>query len=173
MNDGFGVYYNYNFIVMDLLKCKDYPEYRLSLNGHIVPPGKLLYNVNEQDIVGIDVASKNTTDINYDSGYTFERHSLENLLRLTPDTASGNANDWKLILVMKHVDGDKMCLKGALRNVSDRSIAFMTSVNAEKNENYRYGNATIKSHDPDWNICHCSIQAPLVFWDELKNRLIY
>ena len=158
---------------MDLLKCKDYPEYRLSLNGHIVPPGKLLYNVNEQDIIRIDVASKNATDIDCDSGYTFERHSLENLLRLTPDTASGNANDWKLILVMKHVDGDKMCLKGALRNVSDRSIAFMTSVNAEKNENYRYGNATIKSHDPDWNICHCSIQAPLVFWDELKNRLIY
>jgi hypothetical protein len=157
---------------MDLLKCKDYPEYRLSLNGHIVPPGKLLYNVREQDIIGIDVASKNTDEIDYNAGYIFERHSVENLLRLTPDTASGNANEWKLILVMKHSDGDQMCLKGALRNVSDGTIAFMTSVNEEKNENYQHGNATIKSHDPDWNICHCSIQAPLVFWDELKNRLL-
>lgn len=157
---------------MDLLKCKEYPEYRLSMNGHIVPPGKLLYNMNERDIIGIDVESKKIDCVDFDAGYTFERHSFENVLRLTPDTASGKANGWKLILVMKRVDGEQVTLKGALRNTVDRSIAFMTSVNVERNENYQFGNATIKSHDENWKICHCSIQAPLLFWDELKNRLI-
>jgi hypothetical protein len=157
---------------MDLLKCKEYPEYRLSVDGHIVPPGKLLYNINPRDILGIDVDSKKPDCVDFDAGYTFERHSVENKLRLIPDTASGNANAWNLILVMKHVDEDRICLKGALQNAVDGSITFMTSLNAEKSEHYRYGNATIKSHDAEWNICHCSIQAPLVFWEELKNRIM-
>lgn len=157
---------------MDLLKCKDHPEYRLSVNNHIVPPGQMQYHVSAQEFIGIDTQSKIALDTNYDAGYKFERHTLENRLRLTPDTASGNANAWKLLLVMKHEVDGQICLKGALRNAANGEIALMTSINGAKNDHYSWGNATIKSHDSEWHICHCSMQAPLVFWDELKNRLV-
>lgn len=156
---------------MELWKCKEYDEYRLAKDNHIIPPGQLQYHVLEKDILELDVASKHASETNPCAGYTFERHTAENLRRLTPDTASGNATTWKLLLVMKHETDGQVCLKGALRNASNGEIALMTSMNCEKSDHYRYGNATIHSHDPDWNICHCSIQAPLLFWEELQNRL--
>ena len=151
---------------MELYKCKEFDEYRLP-----GPPGLLQYHVSENDIVGLDISSKISLDTNYDADYEFERHTADNRRRLTPDTASGNATRWKVIVVMKHEVDGQVCLKGALRNTSNGEIALMTSINRARGEQYSYGNANIKSHDPDWNICHCSMQAPLVFWEELQNRL--
>ena len=63
-----------------------------------------------------------------------------------------------------------MSLKGALLNKNTNEIALMSSINT-KNDDARC--RLVKSLHKDFKICQCKMVAPLIFWDELKNRLLY
>ena len=76
---------------------------------------------------------------------------------------------WKILLVIKSVTGDKVCLKGALINHGTGELALISSINAAIQTEYKH--RTIQSHDDQYKICQCKMIAPLLFWDELVNRL--
>jgi hypothetical protein len=144
-----------------------------------VPPGSLQYYVKEETICNFDIERDIKTNIHYKKdikdreGYELEQHTKDNLLRLTPLTSFGkqNKDNLKILLIIKRQEGDKICIKGALRNTKTNEILLITSINKEENNDYTY--RTIKSHDMEYNICQCKMIAPLLFWDELKNRLLY
>ena len=39
--------------------------------------------------------------------WTFDRHTEENLRKLTPNTPTGRANEWKLLIVMKTTENER------------------------------------------------------------------
>ena len=95
--------------------------------------------------------------------------SKENELRLTPNTKTGNANEWTLIMAgfIQGRDTEGICLKGVLQN-KDRvdEFALMSSLNKKCSDNYKKG--TLSSHDKSWRICSAKMIAPSEFWICLK-----
>lgn len=81
-----------------------------------IPPGLLQYKVQD---------SNKSTNFDYKNGFELECHTKENLLRLIPNTRTGRLNDWKIILVIKKIEGESIWLKGALRNLSTNEIALI------------------------------------------------
>ncbi len=47
----------------------------------------------------------------------------------------------------------------------------MTSLNNISSNDYEH--RLVKSLHKDYKICQAKMIAPLIFWDELKNRLLY
>ena len=130
-------------------------------------PGTLQYKKEIQELISIN--SSFNPEADYKNGFELEIHSQENLKRLTPDTDTGNSNDWKLLLVIKKISSDNtVWLKGALLNKNTTEIALMTSTNKPEHLNRK-----IKSLDSEWFIGHYRMAAPLFFWEELKNRILY
>jgi hypothetical protein len=147
-------------------------DWQMTKNNRNVPPGLMQYKVSQEAILSL--LPNGTKNINcvYNKDWLFAQHTLENLQKLTPNTKTGKANKWKIILIIKASKGDgKECLKGALLNKDTNEIALMTSLNKEHADSYR--NRLVKSLHKDYKICQCKMIAPLVFWDELKNRLLY
>tara|TARA_Y100000992_G_scaffold292820_1_gene250748 strand:- start:43 stop:543 length:501 start_codon:yes stop_codon:yes gene_type:complete len=147
-------------------------DWQMTKNNRNVPPGLMQYKVSQEAILSL--LPNGTKNINcvYNKDWSFAQHTLENLQKLTPNTKTGKANKWKIILIIKATKGDgKECLKGALLNKDTNEIALMTSLNKEHADSYR--NRLVKSLHKDYKICQCKMIAPLVFWDELKNRLLY
>ena len=68
------------------------------------------------------------------------------------------------------IDDDRVCIKGALTNIATDEIALISSINNVIQNDYKY--RMISSYDNEYKICQCKMIAPLLFWDELKNRLI-
>ena len=141
-----------------------------------VPPGLLQYRVQRDTIIGMmgsTIDSLKKTNINYKKNFDLECHTKENLLRLIPNTTVGNANrqTWRILVLIKSDDGTNICLKGGLINNTNDEIAFITSINAAIQVEYKH--RTIRSHDDDYKICQCKMIAPLLFWEELGNRLLY
>jgi hypothetical protein len=133
--------------------------------------GYLQYDVTEEVLTSFDTNDKKSTNVDYADRFVLDAHTPENLLRLTPNTETGNRNkqNWKILLVIKRIDGEKVCIKGALKNTVTNEISLLTAINqAEQNE---YTGRLIKTHDNEYKVCHCKMIAPLLFWDELKNRL--
>ncbi len=96
----------------------------------------------------------------------------EHLLRLTPDTKTGNASQWTVIMVWKKIrPKGGICYKGALRNTSTNEIALITAIDGVAASVYNHN--TVNSHDPEYKICRCKMIAPLCFWDELNARMLY
>jgi len=138
-----------------------------------VPPGLLQYYVKKETILSLaeDIKSSKARCTDYKKNYELECHTKENLLRLIPKTPMGlkHRDVWKIVLVIKSVTGDKVCLKGALINHGTGELALISSINAAIQTEYKH--RTIQSHDDEYKICQCKMIAPLLFWDELVNRL--
>jgi hypothetical protein len=160
--------------IIPQLISKDNSAYMMN-----VPPGSLQYYVKEEIICNFDIEIKKETNIHYKKDikdrecFEIEQHTKENLLRLTPLTSFGkkNKDNLKIILIIKRLEGDTICIKGALKNTETNEILLITSINTQANNEYKY--RTIKSYDCEYRICQCKMIAPLLFWDELKNRLLY
>ena len=144
--------------------------YQMTKNNKNLPPGLMQYKINPQDIINMDIENFKKTNLDYKSGCELENNTNENLLRLIPDTKTGNSVEWKLILVIKEGNDEDICLKGALRNPITNEIAIMSSLSKKAYENYPY--KMCKSKDPEYKICKSKMLASLLFWDELKNRLL-
>jgi hypothetical protein len=139
-----------------------------------VPPGLLQYYVKTETILSMaeDIRSMKARCADYKRNYELEYHTKENLLRLIPNTTTGvrHRHTWKILLVIKSVTGgDKICLKGALINHATGELALISSINTAIQTEYQH--RTIQSHDDSYKICQCKMIAPLLFWDELVNRL--
>lgn len=138
-----------------------------------IPPGLFQYYVSKNDILELTI-DKNA-NLNYKDGFELEEHTNENLLRLTPNTATGNKlkKVWKILLLIKKIDGkdkEEICLKAALLNTQTNEISLVTSIN--KPVQAQYKSRLVNSYDDDFKVCHCKMIAPLLFWDELKNKII-
>jgi hypothetical protein len=139
-----------------------------------IPPGLLQYRVKKETIIGLCAEIKNLKKNNADYKKNFELdcHTPENFLRLVPSTQLGVANkdNWRILLVLKSADGADICLKGALLNIATGEIALISSINLGIQS--KYAHRTIESHDAEYKICQCKMIAPLLFWEELGNRLV-
>jgi hypothetical protein len=150
------------------LGTNDSIVYQMKKNNKNIAPGLMQYKINPQDIINMDIENLKKTNLDYKRGCELENHTKENLMRLIPNTKTGNSVQWKLILVIKEGNDDSICLKGALRNPITNEIAIMSSLNSYENYPYKICN----SRDPQYKICQAKMLAPLLFWDELKNRLL-
>ena len=153
---------------MDIIQLKQSTQFP---NGfyHGDRPGTLQYKKTIDELVVINTEERN--GVNYKDNHVFAEHSFENLCRLTPNTKNGRQN-WKILLVMQATNGDEIWMKGALLNKDTNEVALMTTTN---NKDYieNNGNRAIQSINPQWYIGHYRMIAPLFFWNELKNRLLY
>jgi hypothetical protein len=132
-------------------------------------PGTLQYKVTKEQLCGLDLSIDNIEN----RGFQLDFHTEDNYRRLVPDTHTGNANSWRLLLVMRAVrDNGIICLKGALENKETGEIALMTTTNSEEYLTSR-GHRAIRSQDPEWFVGHYRMAAPMVFWRELVNRVRY
>lgn len=129
-------------------------------------PGTLQYSKDPQAIIDADLPDDEDT-----LGYTLCEHSLENLQRITPHTQS--RNNWKILLMMRKENEDgEIWLKAALLNNDTGKVALLSSTNNVNNIKRR-GNRAIRTIDGDWFVGHYRMSAPIMFWRELKNRLLY
>ena len=146
-------------------------DWQMTKNGRNIPHGQLQYKVLQKDILSLQTNIENSV---YNKDWVLEQHSKENLQKLIPNTKTGKANEWKILLILKQQPNTKPeteCLKGALLNKDTNEIALMTIINSAAITDYPY--RLIKSLHKDYKICQCKMIAPLIFWDELKNRLLY
>ena len=130
-------------------------------------PGNLQYAKSSEEII-----NSHLVDDENDCGFQLCEQSLENLNRVLP--LSQQKNEWKILLMMRsdeRADGE-IWLKAALLNKRTGNVALLTSTNAENNI-LRRGNRSVKTVDGNWYVGHYRMSAPICFWKELKNRLIY
>ena len=129
-------------------------------------PGNLQYAKSSEEII-----NSHLEDDENDRGFQLCEHSLENLNRCLP--LSQQKKEWKILLMMRaEREGGEICLKTALLNKQTGNIALLTSTNSENNI-LRRGNRSVKTVDGSWFVGHYRMSAPVCFWRELKNRLIY
>jgi hypothetical protein len=130
-------------------------------------PGNLQYAKSAEDIINIRLENDDN-----DLGYQLCEHSQENLARCLP--LSQQKKQWKILLMMRSVDrGDgEIWLKVALLNKETGNVALISSTNSKDNILKR-GNRTVKTVDGNWFVGHYRMCAPICFWRELKNRLLY
>ena len=129
-------------------------------------PGNLQYAKSREEII-----NSHLEDDENDRGFQLCEHSLENLNRCLP--LSQQKKEWKILLMMQaDREGGEICLKTALLNKQTGNIALLTSTNSENNI-LRRGNRSVKTVDGSWFVGHYRMSAPVCFWRELKNRLLY
>ena len=129
-------------------------------------PGNLQYAKSSEEII-----NSHLEDDENDRGFQLCEHSLENLNRCLP--LSQQKKEWKILLMMQaDREGGEICLKTALLNKQTGNIALLTSTNSENNI-LRRGNRSVKTVDGSWFVGHYRMSAPVCFWRELKNRLVY
>lgn len=129
-------------------------------------PGTLQYSKDTEEIIGTDLPDDEDT-----LGFEMCEHSLENLRRVTPETKSKVS--WKILLMIKKVNEDgEIWLKAALLNKDTGKVALLSATNDKENI-IRRGNRSVKTVDGTWAVGHYRMLAPIFFWKELKNRLLY
>ena len=128
-------------------------------------PGTLQYNKEPDELIALQLPEDNE-----DRGFQLCEHSMENLLRITPTTQKGA--DWKILLMMRADREGEIWLKAALLNKATGKVALLTSTN-DKGNLERRGARAVKTLDGTWFVGHYRLCAPIVFWRELKNRLMY
>ena len=129
-------------------------------------PGNLQYAKSCEEI-----SNSHLEDDENDCGFQLCEHSMENLRRAMP--LSQQKNEWKILLMMRaEREGGEIWLKTALLNKRTGNVALLTSTNAENNI-LRRGNRSVKTVDGIWFVGHYRMSAPICFWKELKNRLMY
>jgi hypothetical protein len=136
-------------------------------------PGTLQYKMNPDNILEA-VKSLDTTRGDLYCGYEYvdlSNDECEELIQaVIPDTATGNANTWTPLLLMRKKTGNEIWLKGALQNNDTNEIALMTSTNSY-DALIQTGSRGIHSHHPDWMIGHYRMVAPRTFWMTLGKLL--
>ena len=132
-------------------------------------PGTLQYKKTPEELVTIE--TEPIAGYDYTNGYYLEEHSLANLERLIPKLKSCDG-EWKLLLVIKKMFINVVILKGALLNKKTNQIGLFTSVN---NDTYFMdeGFKTIETNDEKWVVGNVRMSAPMFFWNELKNRILF
>ena len=129
-------------------------------------PGRLKYKKEINELTNLTIPD----DIDEKYGFELCEHSAENLKRTIPHTQQNG--DWKIILMMqKNVDGI-IWLKSALLNKNTGKVALLTSTNNKTNLE-RTNGRSVKTLDGEWVVGHYRMCAPVAFWRELKNRLLY
>ena len=168
-----GCIYNFQYTMemtstsLHTLTTTDNISYQISN----IPPGQLQYKVSPETVIQFDIEKLRETNVDYRGTFhNIELHTRENLLRLIPNTETGNSVEWKILLIIRETEGNKICLKGALVNKSTNEIALISSLNSARQLGYEH--RLINSHDPEYKVCWSKMIAPLFFWDEIKNRLI-
>jgi hypothetical protein len=128
-------------------------------------PGTLQYNKEPQEIIDCQLPEDDNN-----RGFSLCEHSLENLRRITPSTQKNV--DWKILLMMIKEENDEFWMKAALLNKATGKVALLTATN-DKNNLEKRGHRAVKTVDGNWFVGHFRCPAPIVFWKELKNRLLY
>ena len=132
-------------------------------------PGTLQYQKDANEIVSA-VSTFDTTfdnDCYYD--YKICEHTLETIKKVIPKTSTAKKCEWKIILIMRwELEDGTVWLKSALQNKTNGKIALMTSTNKKEKLN-----RPINSLHPYWHIGHYRMSAPIHFWKELSNRILY
>ena len=129
-------------------------------------PGRLQYKKEINELTNLTIPD----DIDEKYGFELCEHSAENLKRTIPHTQRNG--DWKIILMMqKNVDGI-IWLKSALLNKNTGKVALLTSTNNKTNLE-RTNGRSVKTLDGEWVVGHYRMSAPVAFWRELQNRLLY
>ena len=129
-------------------------------------PGSLQYAKSSEEIINGELQ-----DDDNDCDFQLCEHSIENLNRTLP--LSQRKNEWKILLIMRReMEGGEIWLKTALLNKQTGNVALLTSTNSENNL-LRRGNRSVKTVDGNWFVGHYRMSAPVCFWRELKNRLLY
>lgn len=130
-------------------------------------PGTLQYAKDPNEIINLD-----TNDPVYKNGsFVLAEHSLENYSRTIPDTITGREviKNSRILLIMKREDADgTIWMKGAFQNKTTGMISLLTSTNNETQLH-----RALKTQDPNWFVGHFRMSAPIEFWRELRNRLLY
>jgi hypothetical protein len=129
-------------------------------------PGNLQYKKDKDELINLATEGFDEET----RGFKLCEHSIENLRRIVPQTQA--KKKWKILLMMSRDDGDEIWLKAALLNTDTGKIALLTSTNSRENLERR-NNRAIKTVDGSWFVGHYRMSAPIVFWRELKNRLLY
>jgi hypothetical protein len=124
-------------------------------------PGTLQYKIKSHDLLAIELPVNTETRRLY-----LCEHSLENLQRITPLTKK--KTDFKILLMMSSEHDGQIWIKAALQDRITGNIALLTSTN--KKETLK---RPIKTLDGTWYVGHYRMSAPVVFWKELQNRLMY
>ena len=130
-------------------------------------PGTLQYNKDPKEILSCLIPD----DEDEYRGFTMCEHSAENVRRITPYTQRNT--EWKVLLMMKkEVVAGEIWLKAALLNKNTGKVALLTSTNDKANLDRRE-NRGVKTLDGTWYVGHYRMLAPIAFWRELQNRLLY
>jgi len=97
-------------------------------------------------------------------------HSYDNIARVIPHTKSKEwmERKWQIILIMKKEIDGVVWLKSAMRNRETGEIALLTSTNSREQLK-----RPIKTMKVGWFIGQYRMSAPMSYWRELKNRILY
>jgi hypothetical protein len=136
------------------------------LNDGRALPGTIQYHVNKEDIINTDLPDDKNT-----CGFILCEHTYENKQRVIPFTQRNINLTILLMMIMYNTDGE-IWLKTALINKDTGKIALLTSTN-DANNIKRRGGRPVKTIDGTWTVGHYRMSAPICFWRELKNRLLY
>lgn len=129
-------------------------------------PGTIQYNKELQDIISLDCDKEGDH-----CGYHLCDHSIDNLRRTIPYTQRNK--EWKIILMMKKEESNgEIWMKSALLNKKTGKIALLTTTNNRINLEKDH-HRPVKTIDGKWFVGHYRMSAPIYFWKELKNRLLY
>ena len=128
-------------------------------------PGQLQYEKEAQEISDCELPENGNS-----CGYELCEHSRENLQRAMP--LSQQTKQWKIVLMMRKECGGEIWMKTALKNVETGKIALITSTNDKQNLERR-GARSVRTVDGTWVVGHYRMSAPIAFWGELKNRILY
>jgi hypothetical protein len=124
-------------------------------------PGRLQYKKTVHELTTIP----NIGTLDSDCGFVQIPVSPTLSKRFVPNTKTGRAGDWELLVVFKSErdEGKEIWMKGALRNKKDGRIALMTCTDKEATI-LKYKNRAIPSMERGWFVGHYRMGAPMVFW---------
>ena len=129
-------------------------------------PGNLQYSKEIDEIINTELPDDRET-----RGYRLCEHSEENLNRIVPHTQ--RKVSWKILLMMKvELEDGEIWLKAALLNKDTNKVALLSATNNKANLEKR-GQRAVKTVHGEWVVGHYRMSAPICFWRELKNRLLY
>lgn len=134
-------------------------------------PGTLQYSKDPNEIIDLNIEEANTDQIQDNCGFILTQHSSANYRRVIPDTVTGREikNNSRILMIMKREEQDgTIWLKVALQHKLTGLISLLTSTNNEAKLP-----RSLKTEDPEWFVGHYRMCAPMAFWRELRNRLIY
>ena len=133
-------------------------------------PGRIQYSKDPEEIIGCVCFHNNIQT----HGYELCAHSFENLQRVkTVADSKKMIHDWKILLMMKsEKENGVTWLKVALQDKTTGKIALLTSTN-RKDTLTNAGHRAARTLDGEWFVGRYRMSAPIVFWEELVNRIKY